>query len=86
MLVIPIDDLSLMYVQYLDQTGKKTRLNEEDTIFFIQNPDVTAKLKNARNDRMKDVYKTNDAELQVLEREYGLGVELIKYHSKEQYG
>ena len=47
--------------------GINTKLNEEDSIFVIQNPAATEILKNTRNDGIWDVYKRNDAMLQVLE-------------------
>ena len=62
-----------------------TGLNEEYSIFVIQNPAVTAILKNTRNDGIRYIYETNDATLQVLERKFGIGVKKIKYYREQQY-
>ena len=65
LLVIPISEINLdsdMHIRYdHHQTGVNTRLNEEDSIFVIQNPAVTEILKNTRNDGIRDVYERNDA-------------------------
>ena len=43
--------------------NKTTRLNEEDSIFVIQNTTVTAILKNTKNDGIRDIYERNDETL-----------------------
>ena len=83
-LVLPMADLNLdsdLNLRYQHpQTGTAVRINDEDEIFVIQNPAVTARLKNAENDRRKSRYESNAERLQHLEVEYGMSVEQHKYY------
>ena len=49
---------------FIKSKNLKTRLNEEDSIFVIQNPAVTEILKNKGNQGIRDVYKRNNETLQ----------------------
>ena len=89
LLVLDMEDLNLdsdLNLQYQNpQSGTPVRINDEDEIFVIQNPVLTARLKNARNNIMISRYKQNEERLKQLEVEYGMSVQQHKYYQEDGF-